>query len=265
MNWIYLSPHLDDIALSCGGLVWEQSQAGLNPQVWTICAGDPPREYISSFAHSLHDRWATGGDAASLRRMEDAASCREMGAIYRHFPWPDCIYRLGPENTPYAGIPLYDSEESLWHPVHPAEAGLVDQICGEIIRSLPKDSQLVCPIALGGHVDHRLTRLVAEKTGMNLLYYADYPYALQKASELDKLLQAGWRKLQFSISPSGLQAWIAAVSAHRSQISTFWHEDKERRIPAIEAMNKAITAYSHLMNGVTLFLKPSSPDTPYSP
>ena len=29
MRWIYLSPHLDDAVLSCGGLIFEQSRQGL--------------------------------------------------------------------------------------------------------------------------------------------------------------------------------------------------------------------------------------------
>jgi LmbE family N-acetylglucosaminyl deacetylase len=254
MNWVYLSPHLDDIALSCAGLAWEQSQANLSVQVWTICAGDPPDEAISPFAQSLHDRWSMGHEAAELRRQEDAASCAEMGAAYKHYPWPDCIYRLGSAGTAFAGLPLYDSEESLWMPVHPAETHLVDQISAEFIHSLPSNCQLVCPLALGGHVDHRLTRQAAEQTGNKLLYYADYPYALKNLDELAGLRQAGWREIHFPISQAGLGAWIAAVLAHRSQISTFWHEDSERRIAEIDAMTTAITNYCQAMEGVKLWI-----------
>jgi LmbE family N-acetylglucosaminyl deacetylase len=28
MRWIYLSPHFDDAVLSCGGLIFDQAQAG---------------------------------------------------------------------------------------------------------------------------------------------------------------------------------------------------------------------------------------------
>ena len=59
MEWIYFSPHLDDVALSCGGLAWEQSQSGSPVQVWTICAGDPPARPLSAFAEELHERWET--------------------------------------------------------------------------------------------------------------------------------------------------------------------------------------------------------------
>ena len=63
MEWIYLSPHFDDIAYSCGGLVWEQVNSGQMVSIWTICAAYPPPGPLSSFASILHERWGTGREA----------------------------------------------------------------------------------------------------------------------------------------------------------------------------------------------------------
>jgi len=35
-------PHFDDAVLSCGGLIWEQTQKGIPVEIWTVCAGDAP-------------------------------------------------------------------------------------------------------------------------------------------------------------------------------------------------------------------------------
>ena len=117
MTWIYLSPHFDDVALSCGGLVWEQSQARENVQVWTICAGEVPPGPLSPFAAELHARWEAGQNAPAERRVEDLAACRAMGAVHRHFDLPDCIYRRGLDQTTH----LYASEEAIFGPIHPEE------------------------------------------------------------------------------------------------------------------------------------------------
>jgi hypothetical protein len=69
--FIYLSPHLDDVTLSCGGLVWEQVQAGEQVEIWTICAGDPPPGALSPYAEELHHRWGYGIEAIAERRIED--------------------------------------------------------------------------------------------------------------------------------------------------------------------------------------------------
>jgi hypothetical protein len=69
MEWIYLSPHFDDVAFSCGGLVWEQTELGDEVSIWTICAGEPPPGPVSKYAQSLHDRWKTGPSAVSVVRV----------------------------------------------------------------------------------------------------------------------------------------------------------------------------------------------------
>ena len=78
MDWIYLSPHLDDAALSLGGLIWEQTQAGKRVSIWTICAGNPPPGDFSPFAEALHARWEVGRDAMEERRTEDIESCKRL-------------------------------------------------------------------------------------------------------------------------------------------------------------------------------------------
>ena len=118
MEWIYFSPHLDDVALSCGGLVWEQRRAGQRVSIWTLCAGDPPAGALSPFAQSLHARWQTGADAVALRRQEDIAACAALEAEYRHLDVPDCIYRRGEVSRQV----IYASESDIFGELKAEEA-----------------------------------------------------------------------------------------------------------------------------------------------
>jgi LmbE family N-acetylglucosaminyl deacetylase len=238
MEWIYLSPHFDDVALSVGGLLWEQSQAGKRVSVWTICGGFPPPGAYSPFAASLHNRWQTGPEAIETRKKEDIAACQRLGANYLHFDIPDCIYRRSPKS----GEHLYASEEELWISVHPDEEELIVQLAQRVQDLIPSDANIVCPLTLGDHVDHRLTRAAAEKLSLPLWYYADYPYLLE--AENLKALET-LESMQISISPEGLRAWQDAVAAYGSQISTFWQN--------LDEMRAAIQAYLHKMGGVKLF------------
>jgi hypothetical protein len=115
----------------------------------------------------------------------------------------------------------------------------------KITRVFPEGAHLVCPLTLGGHVDHRLTRSVAEKLNIPLWYYADYPYVLDidEPPEMDD-----WELTLSTISPGGLLAWQASVAAHGSQISTFW--------PDLKTMRTEIQAYFNQMGGVRLWQKP---------
>lgn len=249
MTWIYLSPHLDDVALSCGGLLWEQAQKDRLIDIWTICAGDLPPVPLSSFAKSLHLRWEVGRDAALVRRNEDAASCTVLGARFYHFPFPDCIYR----RSPLSGEALYASEAAIFGPLHSDETGLVEDLARHLARKLHTQYELVqlklvCPLALGGHVDHRLVRAAAELLDCPLWYYADYPYVVENADDIPGKLPDGWELEGFPISAAGMHAWVESVAAHRSQIDTFW--------PDIDAMEDAIREYARSYGGVRLWRPP---------
>jgi len=240
MEWIYLSPHLDDVALSCGGLVWEQAAAGERVTVLTICAGDPPPGRLSEFAEGFHARWGISQEAAATRRAEDLRACQRMGAVTQHFSIPDCIYRLDPGD----GSPLYTSEAALFGPLHPVEAGLVVDLQRELSPVLPSMANLVCPLTVGGHVDHRLVRTVAEGLGRPLWYYADTPYVLRAGEVLEGAI-SGMRATNFPVSKRGLKAWIEAIALHTSQISTFW--------PDLHSMRAEISAYCRQVGGVRLW------------
>lgn len=247
MTWIYLSPHFDDVALSCGGLVWEQVLRGEAASIWTICAGDPPPGALSPFAQSLHRRWETSSQAAQERRLEDQASCQALGADWRYFKLPDCIYRPGGES----GLFYYASEEALFGDIHPGELVMIANLADALRQGLPGDAQVVCPLTLGGHVDHRLTRRAAEQLGRNLWYYADYPYVLDSEQPFEEMLQAGWTSRVFPVSEAGLAAWQASIAAHQSQISTFW--------PSVDVMEAAMRAYWQEQGGVRLWRAAASP------
>jgi LmbE family N-acetylglucosaminyl deacetylase len=257
MTWIYLAPHFDDIALSCGGLLWEQARSGVQPEVWTLCGGFPPAGALSPLAENLHARWQTGPAVVATRRAEDRLSCQVMQAIPVHFSTPDCIYRLHPQNHTY----LYPTNAAIFGPIHPVEAGLADSTCQQLAGLLPPLVDLVCPLTLGGHVDHRVARQAAERLAdwhsagdglareFRLWYYADYPYVLtDDGSERD--VYRGLEAVVFPVSPAGLAAWEAAVGAHVSQVSSFWPDQAARQV--------ALRAYRDENGGVRLWRRMGS-------
>ncbi len=242
MHWVYISPHFDDVVLSCGGIVWEQVRDGQNVEVWTVCAGAPdPDEPVSDFALSLHARWETGPQAVPARRAEDEAAVRRLetgGRSIRTRYWdlPDCIYRRLP-----GGAWLVNGEEDLWKPFPPEEQGVVDRLAAWLTQGLPSDASafgkivpnaassdtiLVSPLTLGDHVDHFLVRSAVEQAaralGRRLAYYPDYPYAVKSDTNWTDKMGAGWQLVCQGVSAEALAAWQDAAACYQSQISTFW-------------------------------------------
>jgi LmbE family N-acetylglucosaminyl deacetylase len=181
-----------------------------------------------------------------------------MGASHHHFQIPDAIYRgdfrhksaLKGGHTEY----FYQSRDSLFGPLHPAEGELAQNLSRELleeIRQIPngEHTNVVCPLAIGNHIDHQLTRQAVEHLEIPLLYYADFPYAMENLNELDLLRASGWRSTSFKISQDALGAWCESIAAHKSQLSTFWAEQDE--------MCSQVESYLGLMGGAILWQPPA--------
>ncbi len=210
---IYLSPHLDDVVLSCGGCVWQQLQSGEQVLVVTVFAGSPPLP-LSGFAAEMHERWQLSHDAPAVRRAEDLEAMTLLGAQAWHWPYTDCIYRQAPD-----GRFLYTGEEALFGAVDPADEALAAALTDRI-RTLPlaRDGILYVPLGVGGHVDHRLVRRAAECSGFRLRYYEDYPYAEKERALLAVLAGRHWKAKLCPLSDRALEMKVAAIACYRSQL-----------------------------------------------
>jgi LmbE family N-acetylglucosaminyl deacetylase len=216
MRWIYLSPHCDDAVLSCGGLIFEQARQGVQVEIWTVLAGDPPAGPLSEFARQNHALWGvdSGEETVAMRKREDEEAIRLVGADLVQFDIPDCIYRRSSR-----GEYLYT--ETVITAPHPADRGLPMRIAGALASELRPADMLVCPLALGGHVDHTLVRQAAESLQRPLLSYADVPYILNNPETLGPAVTALESQL-YPVSETGMEAWLAGVTAYRSQVASLF-------------------------------------------
>lgn len=223
---IYLSPHLDDGALSCGGQIFLQTRTGADVLVVTVAAGAPRSRQRSAFAEYLHEKWGlSDSEAITARRVEDETAYRSLGADWLHWSLPDAIYRVHRDT----GAPLYTSNEAIFGALDPAEAPLVADLAQQI-RELPRANRIVAPLTVGNHVDHQLTRRAAEGAiPAGLVYYEDYPYVQREPETLAQLLQPpdAWEAERIPLPPEAVDARLRAVLAYRSQIPMLFNTESE--------------------------------------
>ena len=242
MRWIYISPHFDDAVLSCGGLIWEQTHLGIPVEIWTVTAGDPPPGPVSDLITRVHKMWNTGTPQQTIeqRRMEDRNAASQVGAMVRHLKMVDAIYRRN-----NSGTLIYTRD--VFEPIHASETGIVEETASQIANQLFDSDIVVCPIALGGHVDHIITRRAVESLrpqGSQLWYYADIPYLFRHGEELGPATE-NLQSENFFISDHGLTAWTAAIEQHASQISSLFADTDD--------MRSQIKAYCLARNGQDLW------------
>lgn len=217
---VYLSPHLDDAVLSCGGLIHWQARQGLQPLVITVFAGASVPPELSPFAVQQHNRWGLSLDAVARRRCEDATALCFIGADYEHWNYLDCIYRQHPQ----CGEFLYASEAALFGEVHQVERGLIDELKRRLEKLLPMERTLIyAPLAVGHHVDHQLVSRAAlclRRHGFQVRFYEDFPYADDPSSLAQALQQwtAQPHALLQPLDAPTVGKKIDAIGLYRSQL-----------------------------------------------
>jgi len=226
-RWIFLSTHFDDVALSCGGMVWELARRGDPVEIWTICAGDPPADRpLTEYAQLLHGFWDIGEDVPFKRSREDAACCQVLGASSSCcYTVPDNIYRY----LPGTGEALIKENEDQMKPLEPSESSLIPPVTDFLRKNLPEACDLVAPLAIGSHRDHVLTRTAAERLGGRLWHYADYPYLIYGEARLADFVPEGAEKFSIEVSADGLKAWQDGFACQRSQIPLLYTDEQDMR------------------------------------
>ncbi len=220
MRYIFLSPHLDDIALSCGGIVHHLATLDNPVEIWTFFSGSPKDLSLSNFAKSLHSRWDLPIDAPDIRRSEDIAACKILSAQARHFNFLDCIYRVD-SNRNF----IVEKEEDLYQPIPSTQTYLVSEIREVIQNQVKPEDRIISPMAIGDHLDHRiLLKAVQELKRENVLFYQDYPYVIK--TQKQAIFFKNYSPIKFNLSPVDIKKWHQSIAEYRSQLSTFWKDSE---------------------------------------
>lgn len=230
MTAIFLAPHYDDVALSCGGLVALLSGAADgpgevgagDPLVLTIFGGTPAADNLTAFARWQHERWGTEGqDTVAVRLEEEQTAAAALGCRTGPLPYLDAIYR-GEQ---------YLSDEALFGPLLPADQPLIEQLVAELAR-LPefaahREATLYVPLAIGNHVDHQIVYEVGRifaRRGVRVFGYEDFPYAMLGDAREQRLgaIRAALGTPELVSIAASLSQRLAAIAAYRTQVPTIF-------------------------------------------
>jgi LmbE family N-acetylglucosaminyl deacetylase len=215
---IFLAPHYDDVALSCGATVAALADAGLRPLIVTIFGGEPASDDLTAFARWQHERWGTeADDTIATRLAEDNAAATVLGCDTHILPFLDAIYRGDG----------YLSDEALFGALLPADCPLAEKIVTAVTAlpamNTPQGTVFYVPLAIGDHVDHQLVYRVGQLLaahGWRVLAYEDFPYAiLGDAAERRHAAIAGEvGPLEVRSIAATLGRRLEAIAAYESQL-----------------------------------------------
>jgi LmbE family N-acetylglucosaminyl deacetylase len=245
---LFISPHYDDIALSCGGTAVLVSKQEREPIIALLFGSEPnPSLPLTSFAEGMHRQWGMEArEVIAGRRREEATASAILGARDQFGPFHDAIYRGE----------RYASDAQLFGSPAADEADLPRKIIESLgLSGAPDDSTRVyTPLAVGNHVDHQIAfaaGIELAQAGWNVWFYEDLPYALQSGS-VEGRIAASEYPLTVAAIVDVSEVWqskIAAIMAYPSQLAViFSYVGKGHSREQIDAV---MTAYALEVGGDT--------------
>ncbi|MEJ7762371.1 MAG: PIG-L family deacetylase [Thermomicrobiales bacterium] len=215
----FLSPHFDDVSISCGGSAASLAARDHAPEVCVVFAGGEQEGPQTAFVAEQHRRWRLDDEGVVPgRQREETSAATILGTVPRFLAFPDAIYRGE----------RYLDDPHLFGDVAPDEADLPARVAAVLGLDRRPDptARVYAPLALGNHVDHQhLLRvgLDAARSGWDVWFYEDLPYGLDPATlapRLDSLERAGDRIVPaaaIDVSATWRQK-IDAIMCYASQV-----------------------------------------------
>ena len=228
---VYVSPHLDDAVLSCGGAIATYVQQGARVLVVTLCTAVPAAEQFGPLAEEFRGDWSLSQEEAVTARLrEDLAAMQVVGCDSLWAGLLDSIYRL-----PFG----YDTREKLFGRPDPADPlfGQLREYLAALQTRVPQATWYV-PLGVGFHVDHQVVFTVARDVfGDALAYYEDVYYVIEPG-ELERRMADLNEPMTPSVIDIGtaLPRKIAAIDCYASQVPELFGGS--------QAMAQAITGYA---------------------
>ncbi len=228
LRHIFLEPHFDDAALSCGGTIARLVDEGADVLVVTMFGGKPENgAELGAFARAQHARWRVE-DAVEERLREHRAAMAVLGCAHLVLSFQDAIYRGA----------RYQSEEALFGPIAEDERPLVDAISrrlDDFCRQQPP-VRFYAPLTVGHHVDHQIA-LAALPSIAGALLYEDFPYAARNERAVaEATARVGAMRQQDIPVGATLSRRIEAIRSYTSQMGTLFG--------SAERMERAVREYA---------------------
>lgn len=189
----------------------------------TVATAPAPAR-LSGYAARFHRRGGLGADAMERRRDEDREAARRLGAEALHLGLPDAMYRV----DTVSGRTLYPHVLALLG--RPRVGDPMRPLLRRALSELPECDLLVLPFAIGGHVDHRLTRGIAETVcaGQEVNYWEDFPY-LSRLFRPGPRPGPGWQPELVELGVEAQEARCQAMAAYASQVRTIFRDEAAMR------------------------------------
>lgn len=192
LRCVFISPHLDDAILSCGGLMLELARKTeltvIN--VFTATHNGPYTLSARKFLQASGN-YSNANKLYEARVTEDRQALSKLGVNVTNLGIADALFRTKPKQSLLGKIlpefnhvyPTYK-----WHitkSVNKTDPALAD-VRKQLEKVNQKKTVVFVPYGIGNHVDHQLVSNVSKNLFQRLVLYSDFPYNIRLDDYGDK-------------------------------------------------------------------------------
>lgn len=197
---LFVSPHYDDAALSCGHLIKRLSGGNI---IYVVNIFTTSHKGPHTFSSKKFLKVSGNTDALALyndRKAEDFKALKWLGVKGFDMSYQDAIFRRRSISIFGRVLPELDHiypfyKAILWSSGH-REKALSKKIENDLRKFNKRVDIVFLPLAIGGHVDHRIARRIGENVSKNIIYYSDFPYNINNPTTL---VPAGYKKVEIPV------------------------------------------------------------------
>lgn len=208
---LFISPHLDDVAFSCGGTMIKLAKNGWRTILCTVFTQTVLNPTGFALACQTDKGLSPAIDYMSLRRAEDLEFARIANA-------GETLHLIFPE-APHRG---YDSAPELFAGIKPGDQ--IWRAIADELKAIAEERQpdlFFAPQGIGNHADHLqvIKAVLRNNSAAQTLWYRDTPYIIRnpQAAPSD-LLPANLSEKAVAISAESLAQKIDGCAAYATQI-----------------------------------------------
>lgn len=190
---LFVSAHLDDAVLSCGGLMAEVTPRHPLAVVTAFTECGPPPHTLAARRYLRQCEAPDAHELYESRRREDRDVLEGLGARVEHLGLRDAMFRRREVRSAVARVGCLVPEAVHRYPTYRLDIAkgrvsrgdrrLAAELDGRV-SALARDMAagvVFCPVGVGRHVDHLLARGAGNECGRQggrVVFYSDFPYNL---------------------------------------------------------------------------------------
>ncbi|OGM25278.1 hypothetical protein A2715_04505 [Candidatus Woesebacteria bacterium RIFCSPHIGHO2_01_FULL_39_32] len=202
---LFISPHFDDAALSCGGLISYLSDKTKVVVVNVFTEANEPPYTLSTKVFLGRCGYKNAKKLFEQRKLEDSLSFKNLKVQIINLGFVDALWRKDAN----VGLLIKFLGRFIPEIIHVYKTGRLhvlkgkvsekdDQIMLQIKKRISdivrgENAVLFLPLSIGNHVDHVIVKDVCSQLNLTKVFWLDYPYSLKS-----KVTNGFWDKYKFN-------------------------------------------------------------------